>query len=274
MSDELAARGGIDDRPVDEPDRAAQPDAAPGPDPGSDSLALPYRVRFDEATPAGGIRTSVLLRYAQDCAWAHSEARGLGRDWYWRRGLFWLVRAVELRVVGTLAVRANATVTTTVVGFRRVLARRRTTVDDADGAPVAVLDTDWAMIDAAGVPTRIPPEFAARFAGVGERFAPNRVVLGAAPADAVALRFAARAQELDPMGHANNATYLDWLEEAAAVAFPELLSTVPRTYRLEYLLPAVPGAQLEATAWRSDSSSMAYRLTDGIAELLRATIEG
>ena len=37
-----------------------------------DTCSAPYRVRFDEAGPDGLLRTSVLLRYAQDLAWYHS----------------------------------------------------------------------------------------------------------------------------------------------------------------------------------------------------------
>ena len=46
-----------------------------------------YRVRFDEAGPDGHLRTSGLMRYAQDVAWQHSAALGFGRDWYLERGL-------------------------------------------------------------------------------------------------------------------------------------------------------------------------------------------
>ena len=56
-------------------------------------FAASYRVRFDESVPTGTIRTSGLLRYAQDVAWMHSDALGFDRDWYQARSLTWLVRA-------------------------------------------------------------------------------------------------------------------------------------------------------------------------------------
>lgn len=256
--------------------------------PPSVSLEIPYRVRFDESAPAGTVRTSALLRYAQDCAWAHSERLGFGRDWYAARGLGWLVRAVELRLVGTLATGAIASVTTTVVGFRRVMARRRTTIVGSDGSPVASIDTDWAMIRDDGVPARIPAAFSALLGPDVPTFAPHRVALqsdagggvtrtsagrpGLEGQGAVTLAFEVRPQELDPMSHANNAVYLDWLDEAVARVAPDLLETVPRTYRLEYLLPATPGRPLAGRAWPTGPASAAYRLTDPSAELLRGTI--
>ena len=55
-------------------------------DPTARGLAVaapsPYRVRFDEAGPDGNLRTSTLLRYAQDLAWYHSAQRGFTRAWY------------------------------------------------------------------------------------------------------------------------------------------------------------------------------------------------
>ena len=48
----------------------------------ADACSSPFRVRFDEAGPDGLLRTSAVLRYAQDLAWFHSSARGYTRSWY------------------------------------------------------------------------------------------------------------------------------------------------------------------------------------------------
>jgi acyl-CoA thioesterase FadM len=239
----------------------------------SRSLEVLYRVRFDEATPTGTVRPSALLRYAQDCAWAHSERLGFGREWYAERGLFWLVRAVALRLEGGLPTGSLASVTTTVLGFRRVLARRRTTVVGPTGAAVATIETDWVMVADDGTPTRIPAVFPAMMGPDPRPFAPRRVPLPEAPDDASRLGSTVRAHELDPMGHANNAVYLDWFEEAVLELDPTLLSRAPRSYRLEYLLPARPGVRLDARVWRTGIGSAAYRLSDPSGELLRATLQ-
>jgi acyl-ACP thioesterase len=73
-----------------------------------------YRVRFDEAGPDGRLRTSGLMRYAQDVAWQHSTALGFGRDWYLERGLTWLVRSAELEVLAPIAMGGNVVAETTV----------------------------------------------------------------------------------------------------------------------------------------------------------------
>lgn len=239
-------------------------------------ITLPYRVRFDECTPAGVARTSSLLRYAQDVAWVHSERLGFGRDWYAERGLAWVVRSAELRVEQAVPLGESIAVSTAVTGFRKVWARRRTEARAADGSLVCWAHTDWVMIGPAGTPCRVPAEFPAAFGVLPGGFEPVRVDLGPVPEDGAAFDFAVRPQDLDPMGHVNNAAYLDYLEEAVLAADPAAvaaLASLPRTLRIEYVLPAAPGARLASVAWRSDTD-WRYRLTDADGrELLRATVD-
>jgi len=256
---------------------ASSPGAgAAGPDPALPMRhAAEYRVRFDEATPAGLLRGSALLGYVQDCAWRHSEALGFPRDWYRAKGVAWLVRAVEARILGPMADGETLTVTTQLTGSRRVMMRRRTDVADAAGALRAVVTIDWAMTDGRS-PVRIPAEFEhAPIDGPGP-FSPIRVDLPTAPPGATTLRFAPRLRELDPMNHANNGVYLDWLDEAIAAAGPAgaaAVAALPRTCRMEYLRPAGPGAALVSSAWRDDSG-WSYRLADGDgADLLRGRLD-
>lgn len=228
-----------------------------------------YRARFDECNPDGVVRSSGLLRWAQDLAWIHSERLGFTRDWYAERSLGWLVRCLELNVLGHVALGETVAATTGVVGYRKVIARRRTQVVRETGEPVAVALTDWVLVDARGLPTRIPAEFAAIFGGV-ESFEPARVRLGPTPDDAVALPFTVRDHEIDPMAHANNAVYVDWIDEAARALGVSGLSR----YRLEYLVPAVLGANVIGRVWRTERG-VDYRLTSASGtELLRAEASG
>jgi acyl-ACP thioesterase len=251
---------------------------AAGPDDG-DRCTAPFRVRFDEAGPDGRLRTSVVLRYAQDLAWYHSAERGFERAWYDARGIGWLVRAAEVGVVAPVGVGASLTGTTRVVGWRRVWARRRTDFHDASGALVAWTHIDWVLLDARGAPTRIPPEFAV-FGAPDATFPLARVTLSEPPPDADRATFTVRPQELDPMDHANNAVYADWLEEriirAGGGAGVEVVRRLPRLARLEYARAAERDATVVATTWSDDDAtgwSCRLDATDGTA-LLRARLEG
>ena len=234
-----------------------------------------YRVRFDEATPRGLLRGSALLGYVQDVAWRHSEALGFPRAWYRGTGVAWLVRAVEAHILAPIEDAETIAVTTRLTGYRKVMARRETEVTGPAGELRALVLIDWAMTDGRA-PVRIPAAFErAPIDGPGP-FAPVRVDLPPSPPDAAVLRFTPRLRELDPMNHANNGVYLDWLDEAVAAAGHEgdaATAALPRTYRMEHLRPAEPESALVSTAWR-DGLGWAYRLADGDgADLLRGRLD-
>jgi acyl-ACP thioesterase len=235
-----------------------------------------YRVRFDEAGPDGLLRTSGLLRYAQDVAWLHSTARGFDRDWYSQRELTWLVRCAELEVLAPVPLGTTLLSRTAVVGQRRVWARRRGEFILPDGMLAGWVHTDWVMIDGRGALTRIPAIFAEEFRVPESSDQIGRVALPPTPAGTSSRRFGVRPQELDPMDHVNNAVYLDWLEEAVLAASGgarEDIGWVPRRYRLEYAAAADQGTELEDAAWRADDGTWSYRLKGpGGQDLFRATV--
>ena len=223
------------------------------------SATRTFRVRFEEAGPTGSIHASTLLRYAAELAWRHSEARGFGRSWYRERDLAWVVRGVDLRILGRIEDGTAVSGTTRVVAARKVIARRRTEFRSNDGRLAAVIDVDWAMTSSAGVPTRVPAVFQAAFGTPpGTTFTPIRVrpssptdpgaPSGSAQANGPPATQAVRRHEVDPMGHVNNAVYLDWAEEAvAAVGGP--VDALPRRWRLEYVGAAGRAARVRAIAW-------------------------
>ena len=210
-----------------------------------------YRARFDECGPDATLRASALLRWAQDVAWIHSERVGFGREWYADRNLAWVVRALQLVVLAPIRMGTSAEVTTRVAGFRKVMARRRTDVRLPDGSLAAWAFTDWVMTDTVrGVPTRVPPDFPGYFDAPPVGFDPIRVDPPKPAPGATTCHLVVRPQELDPMAHANNAVYVDWLEEAVRDGGGDAVVTgFPRTYRLEYLASAAPDQELVALAW-------------------------
>jgi acyl-CoA thioesterase FadM len=237
------------------------------PVPGIDNgFVAGYRVRFDEAGPDGRIRTSALLRYAQDVAWRHSEALGFDRQWYVERGRWWVVRALDLEVLEPVAMGETLRVSTAVVGHRRIWARR---VADARLATLAArIVTDWVILDDAGRLVRIPPDFGLSFTNPELTGEILRVALPASLPLAGEIRFRVRPHDLDPMGHVNNAAYLDWIEEALIAAGADA-AALPRRARLEYLASAAPQDEIVVTT-SLDEANWAVRIAraDG-GELLR-----
>jgi acyl-ACP thioesterase len=234
-----------------------------------------YRVRFDEAGPDGNLRSSGLLRFAQDLAWIHSESAGFGRDWYAEQQLTWLVRAIELDVHVETAYGSELVVSTEVTGFRRFWARRRSEFHRPDDERLtAVALTDWVLLNARGTPTRVPQPIAQMFPVTGAGFAPLRIDVPAPATGTSGRRFAVRRSELDPMAHVNNAAYLDYLdEEYLAGEHGRERLPLPRRYRGEFLASAEPGGELAGSGWPSERA-WCYRLTgrDG-RDLFQARLE-
>ena len=233
-----------------------------------------YRVRFDEAGPDGLLRTSNLLRYAQDVGWRHSEALGLDRAWYDARGLAWVVRAAELEIVEPVPIGVELEVRTEVVGYQRIWARRRAECRLPDGRLAAWVHTDWVMIDGRGRLVRVPAEIHERFPAPVLTEALLRVPVPAPPPDAATHGLVVRPHELDPMNHPNNAVYVDWLEETLLMAGDPaagLVSSRPRLYRLEYAAAAGAGSTVAAAAWPADHGWMVRLAGPNDEVLLRAT---
>jgi acyl-ACP thioesterase len=248
-------------------------DARPVPGVGNGYLAG-YRVRFDEAGPDGRMRTSSLLRYAQDVAWRHSEHLGFDRGWYLARGLGWVVRGVELELEAPVPLGHTLRVTTAVVGHRRIWARRMGECRLADGRLAARVTTDWVLLDGRNRIVRIPEDFGVVFVNPETDSEILRVPQPVGEPVA-SITLAVRRTDLDPLDHVNNAVYVDWLTEALAGAgWHADAEAANRTIRLEYLASAEDGNEVtvevfgEPAAWGAR-----IRRSDG-AELLRAEGSG
>jgi acyl-ACP thioesterase len=231
-----------------------------------------YRVRFDEAGPDGDLRASGFLRYAQDLAWLHSEGAGFGRDWYRERGLTWLVRGIELDLLGDVGYGSELDVSTEVIGFRRVWARRRTEFDPRGGErTIAVAATDWVLLSDGGRLVRPPAEILDAFGATAD-FSPMRLKLPEPPEDATTTGINVRHSDLDPLAHVNNATYLDYIDDIFLAATGEARLPLPRRYRAEFVAPAEPGARLVARTWAAGDAWW-FALDADDRPSLRASLE-
>jgi acyl-CoA thioesterase FadM len=235
-------------------------------------IVRPQRVRFEEAIPGETMRTAVFLAWAADVAWQHSALVGFDRAWYSSRGLFWLVRGVRLDVFGPARANETVLVSTQVMGYRRISARRHTEVRDPSSQLLAGVEIDWVMTNDRGMPTRVPQEMLA-FIAEDASFELLRLDLPEAPADASRTPICVRRRDLDPLAHVNNSVYIDYLEDTLeAAGQDELLAAIPRRYEVEFLAAAARADQLEGRAWPLETG-WAFRLSrDDGTELLRARV--
>jgi acyl-CoA thioesterase FadM len=221
-------------------------------------------VRFDEADAAGWLRPSGFLRFAQDVAWQHSEVAGFGRRWYAERMVHWLVRDVDLRILRPVTYGDQLSVSTEVTGWRHVWARRSCEIrrpSDSLDEPVATVRTDWVLLRGDGRPARLPSEMSA-FLEAGRSFTRRRIELDATPDTAWRQPVDIRPSEVDPMGHLNNAAYLDLIDDLMASGRIDGANAGGRRYQVSYARPAVRGAYLEAACWPLAGGCTACRISD------------
>ncbi len=207
-----------------------------------------FSVRFDECAQDGAARASAILRSVIETAFAHSTAKGFPLAWYDARGLYWLVRRVRLDLHQAVAYGTLLEVTTQVVGFRRIWARRRNTIQDTTGRRLGDVTIDWIFTDRGGNPTRVVPEMTAAFPDLSERVEIERLDVEGAPATLHPQEFLVPAHQTDARGHMNSAAYLDLFEDAL-VGLGVDPQGRPVTYDLEYLRPVVPGELLHRFVW-------------------------
>ncbi|HEY3248691.1 MAG TPA: acyl-ACP thioesterase domain-containing protein [bacterium] len=207
-----------------------------------------FQVRYDECAVDGTVRASALLRYVVETAFAHSADKGFPLDWYDSHRLHWLVRRMRLELLQPVSYGAGLTVTTEVVGFRRIWARRRNRIADQAGARLGDATMDWIFTDGRGRPARVPLEMETAFPGVSERMDLEHLEVGSQPSGLPADEYLIPAHQVDPLGHMNSAAYVDLFDDAL-VALGVDVQARPAVYELEYFRAPRLGERLKRYVW-------------------------
>lgn len=228
-----------------------------------------FRVRYYECDAEGRLRPATYLRYMQEAAFDATAAAGYDMARYQAMGRTWLARETDIEILRSPTYQDTVLVKTWVADFRKVRSRRAYELCLAgSGALLAQASTDWAFLDSSGRrPAPIPAEMKSAFFPEGApALAPARERFPSAPqppSGAFRLWRRVEWQDLDQVGHVNNAVYLEYLEDcaiqaAAAHGWPpsrmqtEGFAILPRRYQIEYRRPAALNEELELTTWLSD----------------------
>lgn len=230
-----------------------------------------FQVRFDECAVDSTARASALLRYSVETAFGHSAAKGFPLAWYDAHRLYWLVRRASIHLIRPVPYGSTLTVTTQVVGFRRIWARRHNIVQDG-AEVVGEVTMDWIFTDHDGNPVRVRPEMEQAFPGLSERFSVERLDVGQPPTAAARAEYRVPSHEVDPRRHMNSAAYVDLFEDAL-IAMDVDPQQRPATYEVEFLRPSLPGEVLQRTVWPSDGDWLML-LTSSAVEIGRARRAG
>lgn len=213
------------------------------------------RVRSYEVESSGRIALGTILRYLESLATEASASLGFDTRWYERHNSAWVVREMTVWLGSLPGIGDELVLATWVSDFRRVQAQREYLIRRLDnGRLVARASARWAYLDRLrGQPTRLPDDLVSTFPVPGQPMPPAHAYEPAVvepPALRGDMVLTAREYETDTQQHINNCVYGDWLTEAVrrtldAAAAPNVVRHVrPRSYRIDYVRPALAGTAI------------------------------
>jgi hypothetical protein len=129
------------------------------------------------------------------------------------------------------------------------------------------------MTDQSGRPVRFPTEFEPFVKEVGATFTPEKIPaepVGDTPGVGVTVPL--RVADFDPLGHVNNAAWLEIAEEALSAIAPAQLRGPRRRIRLEYL-GLTTGTAVQCSVRATDSEARVDIHDEGGTALVRALFD-
>ncbi len=122
-------------------------------------------VSDEEIDPQQHANNLAYLKWMQDAAIAHSTAQGWSPERYQEQGISWVARSHTIEYRRPAFAGEELVIRTWVSDMQRVSSRRRyQCLRPADGALLAIAETNWAMVDrASGRLIRVPREVADAF---------------------------------------------------------------------------------------------------------------
>lgn len=237
-----------------------------------------FRIRHYECDSHGHLNNVNYLRLMQEAAYDASAAAGYGMVSYEQTGRRWYVRETEVEYLQPVFYGDSIIVRTWVEDFHRVRSIRRYECYAQNSGDLAARGwTDWVYLESStSRPVSIPLEMMQAFIPEwqpGQPGQPRRhfPALPPAPERVFVQRRIVEWGDLDPAQHANNATYIRYLQECGTLLGREFgwsyekcqqhgFMIVPRRHHIEYRQQARLGEELEIRTWLSDiRRSMATR---------------
>jgi len=221
-------------------------------------------------------RFSAYAKLLEEAATAASADVGFTAEWYGEHASAWVIRRSTIECYPlspvvpfdrdrrersgqgrphALSPGAEVEIATWVADFRRVRSRREYEVS-AGGVLVIRAHTDWVYVDlTSGRPRRVPPEMIAAFTpdGAPQPMAREPLELPEPATEPIAVERIVAADDVDALGHVNNARYFDYLDESVREALGDQArgraAFRARRIDLEYLVEALAGDRLRCATW-------------------------
>jgi acyl-ACP thioesterase len=195
------------------------------------------RVRLSDADPSGRLRLDAVARYLQDVASDDVEDAGWRSEQH-----LWLIRRTEIRVVVPLRFDEEVELTTWSSGAGVSAASRRTTLA-SERSGLIEAETIWIHLDDSRRPARLDARFEEVYGEArGGRWVTPRLTLADPPPRVSSLAWPIRLSDADVLGHVNNASYWQGVEEV--LRGRRLAVGGPLAAVLEFRHPVEPGDEV------------------------------
>jgi YbgC/YbaW family acyl-CoA thioester hydrolase len=218
-----------------------------------------FRVRWGEMDPSGTVSPANHLRYLIETAWDFGDSLGLGANDSQTLDLFWVIRETEFRFFRPLCQNDIFDFTIWLVNWQRVRGTRcfELTLKE-NGAVIAQGTQQVVCMDAkSGRPASPPQDLMDKFRHENPRVFPfERFPKITTVENSHITQRQVESMDLDVYEHVNNATYVNYAEEAIAQDFSSKgwspvklaeasLTIVPRRLHIQYSSQAMWGETLD-----------------------------
>jgi acyl-ACP thioesterase len=184
----------------------------------------------------GRLRLDAVARYLQDVAGDDVEETGWGAPQH-----LWVVRRTRIDVLAPFLGGGEVALATWCSGLASSVAGRRTSVHGPSGT--IEVESVWIHLGHDGRPARLDDRFGVYAAAAGGRRVSTRLELADPGGGGRRLAWPLRAADVDLLGHVNNASYWQAVEEA--LAGTALDPALPHRAVLEYRRPLDLGDGVE-----------------------------
>lgn len=179
-------------------------------------MKVPFTVHAYDLAPDGHAKPRRLLDWMQEAAGIHAEALGVSMGRLLDAGLAWVLTRLWIRVDAWPGLHDEVEVETWPSETGQAMARRDFLVRGPGGERLAAAASQWVVMRLAARRLGRLPEFIRAVPVEGERMLGDTFPRIDAPVDPVpGGRFIARGDDLDLVGHVNNAVLGSWVAESA-----------------------------------------------------------
>ncbi len=169
------------------------------------------------------LRITALLQFLEDMAIRHSEACGVGLDYYHKNGVAWVLAKWDVEIFSYPGFNQQVTITTIPTSFRSFFGFRMLEVRDENDELLARAHTLWVFVDTKRKkPIPVTDELVRAYGLTRDQKEPLPIDAPAPPvSEEMQAMFQVRPSDIDTNRHVNNIRFVEWALDTLPVDFTQ-----------------------------------------------------